>query len=57
VLAAVDGSADAQAVPHLRDRARSAILAALGEPDLTCCGDTDHPPDTAPARSAPASRP
>jgi 1-acyl-sn-glycerol-3-phosphate acyltransferase len=45
------------AVPELRDRARAAILAALGEPDLTCCDDTDRPPDTEPARSAPASRP
>jgi 1-acyl-sn-glycerol-3-phosphate acyltransferase len=45
------------AVTELRDRARAAILAALGEPDLTCCDDTDRPPDTAPARSAPASRP
>jgi 1-acyl-sn-glycerol-3-phosphate acyltransferase len=43
--------------PELRDRARAAMLAVLGEPDLTCCGDTDRPPDTAPARSAPASRP
>jgi len=43
--------------PALRDRARAAILAVLGEPDLTCCDDTDRPPDTAPARSAPASRP
>jgi 1-acyl-sn-glycerol-3-phosphate acyltransferase len=45
------------AVPELRDRARAAILAALGEPDLTCCDDTDRPPDTAPARSVRASRP
>jgi 1-acyl-sn-glycerol-3-phosphate acyltransferase len=45
------------AVPELRDRARAAILAALGEPDLTCCDDTDRPPGTAPARSARASRP
>ena len=43
--------------PELRDRARTAILAVLGEPDLTCCADTDRPPDTEPARSAPASRP
>ncbi|HKD54070.1 MAG TPA: lysophospholipid acyltransferase family protein [Steroidobacteraceae bacterium] len=42
--------------PELRDRARAAILAVLGEPDLTCCGDTDRLPDTAPARSAPESR-
>src|SRR6185437_5792039 len=40
----------------LRDRARQAILLALGEPDLTCSGDTAPPPHTAPARSAPASR-
>ncbi len=45
------------AVPELRDRARAAILAALGEPDLTCCDDTGRPPGTAPARSARASRP
>ena len=45
------------AVTELRERARAAILAALGEPDLTCCDDTDRPPDTAPARSVPASRP
>jgi 1-acyl-sn-glycerol-3-phosphate acyltransferase len=45
------------AVPELRDRARAAILAALGEPDLTCCDDTDRRPDTGPARSARASRP
>jgi 1-acyl-sn-glycerol-3-phosphate acyltransferase len=45
------------AVTELRDRARAAILAALGEPDLTCCGDTDRPPDTEPERSARASRP
>ncbi|MGH8200452.1 MAG: lysophospholipid acyltransferase family protein [Steroidobacteraceae bacterium] len=40
----------------LRDRARQAILLALGEPDLTCSGDTAHPPHTGPARSARASR-
>jgi 1-acyl-sn-glycerol-3-phosphate acyltransferase len=44
------------AVPGLRDTARAAILAALGEPDLTCCDDTARPPDTAPVRSARASR-
>jgi len=48
---------DAHAVPRLRDAARNAILAALGEPDLTCCAGTDRPPDTAHARSAPGSRP
>ena len=40
----------------LRDRARAAILLALGEPDLTCSGDSAHPPHTALARSARASR-
>ena len=40
----------------LRDRARQAILLALGEPDLTCSGDTGHPPHTEHARSARASR-
>ncbi|HEY7890203.1 MAG TPA: lysophospholipid acyltransferase family protein [Steroidobacteraceae bacterium] len=40
----------------LRDRARQAILLALGEPDLTCSGDSARPPHTAPARSARASR-
>jgi 1-acyl-sn-glycerol-3-phosphate acyltransferase len=42
---------------ELRDLARSEILRKLGEPDLTGCGDTAHPPDTAPARSAQESRP
>jgi 1-acyl-sn-glycerol-3-phosphate acyltransferase len=37
------------AIAGLRDRARAAILGALGEPDLTCCADTARPPDTAPA--------
>ena len=46
-----------KAAPELRDRARVAILTALGEPDLTYCGDTARPPDTARARSARASRP
>jgi len=45
------------AAPELRDRARAAILAALAEPDLTCCDDTARPPGTAPAKSARASRP
>src|SRR6185437_15840511 len=40
----------------LRDRARQEILLALGEPDLTCSGDSALPPHTAHARSAPASR-
>jgi 1-acyl-sn-glycerol-3-phosphate acyltransferase len=51
---AAGGATDA--VPELRDAARAAILAALGEPDLTCCDDTARPPDTAPVRSARASR-
>jgi len=55
-LGAAPGATE-HAVPELRDRARAAILAALGEPDLTCCDDTDRPPGTAPARSARASRP
>ena len=42
---------------ELRDRARAAILDDLGEPDLTCSGDTAHPPHTEHARSVPASRP
>jgi 1-acyl-sn-glycerol-3-phosphate acyltransferase len=42
---------------HLRDRARQAILDELGEPDLTCSGDTVPLPHTTHARSAPASRP
>lgn len=40
----------------LRDRARQAILLALGEPDLTCSGDSARPPHTERARSARASR-
>jgi len=51
------GSEDPQAVPKLREAARNVILAALGEPDLTCSGDIDRPPDTAPGRSVRASRP
>jgi 1-acyl-sn-glycerol-3-phosphate acyltransferase len=42
---------------QLRDHARAVILNDLGEPDLTCSGDTDHPPHTEHARSAQASRP
>jgi len=53
----VPAGASSETVPALRDAARAAILAALGEPDLTCCDDTARPPDTAPVRSAPASRP
>lgn len=51
-----DGDQAAAAV-LLRERARTAILTALGEPDLTYSDDTARPPDTAPARSARASRP
>jgi 1-acyl-sn-glycerol-3-phosphate acyltransferase len=40
----------------LRDGARQAILLALGEPDLTCSGDSGLPPRTEHARSARASR-
>lgn len=40
----------------LRDQARRAILLALGEPDLTCSGDSGRPPHTAHVRSARASR-
>src|SRR5436853_6156553 len=45
----------ARVAAELRDRARAAILAALGEPDLTCCADTARPPDRARAKSARAS--
>jgi 1-acyl-sn-glycerol-3-phosphate acyltransferase len=45
------------AAVDLRDRARQAILSELGEPDLTCSGDTALPPHTAHERSAQASRP
>jgi 1-acyl-sn-glycerol-3-phosphate acyltransferase len=55
-IAPAPGAAS-EAVPALRDAARAAILAALGEPDLTCCDDTARPPDRAPVRSARASRP
>lgn len=40
----------------LRDRAREAILRALGEPDLTCSGDSAHPPHRAHERSVRVSR-
>ncbi len=45
------------AAAQLRERARAAMLGALGEPDLTCCDDTARPPGIARARSARASRP
>ncbi len=44
------------AATALRDRARQAILLALGEPDLTCSGDSALPPRTVHGRSARASR-
>jgi 1-acyl-sn-glycerol-3-phosphate acyltransferase len=47
---------DQAASAALRDGARQAILLALGEPDLTCSGDSARPPHTARARSARASR-
>jgi len=50
-------AADDHAAPQLRECARAAMLARLGEPDLTCCAGTDRPPDTEPARSVRASRP
>jgi 1-acyl-sn-glycerol-3-phosphate acyltransferase len=56
-LAPAAGVLDEHTAPQLREAARDAMLAALGEPDLTCCDDTDRPPDRAHARSAPASRP
>jgi 1-acyl-sn-glycerol-3-phosphate acyltransferase len=57
ILTALTSAADAPelAAPELRDRARTAILAVLGEPDLTCCADTARPPDRARAKSARAS--
>jgi 1-acyl-sn-glycerol-3-phosphate acyltransferase len=56
ILSPLEPAGPAQhAAAELRERARAAILAELGEPDLTCCDDTDRPPDTARARSARAS--
>ena len=43
-------------VAELRDRARQAILLALGEPDLTCSGGSAPPPHTGHARSVRANR-
>ena len=59
ILTALTSAASApeHAAPELRDRSRAAILAALGEPDLTCCADTARPPDRARAKSARASSP
>ena len=50
-------SQTADAAIELRDHARAAILSELGEPDLTCSGDTAPPPHTMHERSAPESRP
>jgi 1-acyl-sn-glycerol-3-phosphate acyltransferase len=44
-----DPPAHASSARALRDRARQAILHALGEPDLTCCADSAPPPRTTPA--------
>jgi 1-acyl-sn-glycerol-3-phosphate acyltransferase len=54
---APQAAAAEDAAIDLRDRARAAILSELGEPDLTCSGDTARPPHTERARSAPANRP
>src|SRR6185312_9614060 len=58
ILPAVEAAPDAGEASSaaLRDGARAAILLALGEPDLTCSGDSARPPHTAPERSARASR-
>ncbi len=55
-IAPQSAAADDAAI-DLRDRARAAILSELGEPDLTCSGDTAHPPHTEHARSVPGNRP
>jgi len=59
ILPAITSAPDAgeDAALELRDRARDVILRELGEPDLTCSGDTAPPPRTARERSVPASRP
>jgi len=54
---ATDGASADHLALRLRDGARAAILASLGEPDLTCCDDTGRRPDKAPVKSVPASRP
>jgi len=56
IVPQADPEAAESASSVLRDRAREAILAELGEPDLTCSDDTARPPHREPARSAPASR-
>jgi 1-acyl-sn-glycerol-3-phosphate acyltransferase len=59
ILPAIQAPPESEAASStgLRDRARQAILLALGEPDLTCSADSAPPPRTAPAKSARASRP
>ena len=52
-----DPSSTEDAALELRDHARAAILQELGEPDLTCSGDTDLQPHTGHVRSVPESRP
>ncbi len=52
---APDPQGAAQRATQLREQARAAILSVLGEPDLTCCDDSDRPPRTEPERSAPES--
>jgi 1-acyl-sn-glycerol-3-phosphate acyltransferase len=54
---ATDGASADHLAVRLREAARAAILASLGEPDLTCCDDTGRPPDKAPVKSVPANRP
>jgi 1-acyl-sn-glycerol-3-phosphate acyltransferase len=54
---APQGAAADDAAIDLRDRARAAILSELGEPDLTCSGDTGLLPHTEHARSVPANTP
>jgi 1-acyl-sn-glycerol-3-phosphate acyltransferase len=50
-------SAADDAAVEFRDLARAMILTELGEPDLTCSGDTAPQPHTEHAKSVPASRP
>ena len=50
-------SAADDAAVEFRDLARAMILTELGEPDLTCSGDTGPQPHTEHAKSVPASRP
>jgi 1-acyl-sn-glycerol-3-phosphate acyltransferase len=59
ILAAIHAQPESEELSSaaLRDRARAAILLALGEPDLTCSGDSAPPLRKEPAKSAPASTP